>query len=395
MMRRTLTVVLAAWLAGCTGVISDPGASGSGAGTGVGNTNGAGRPFSPGQPTAPVFSCDPSAQPDELPLPRLSRTQLENTLRFAVRLALPSDESAIWTKVSSQFARYPADQRTPAPGDLRGGYARIDQSIQQTQIDAIYSTAGAIAQELTSSSDRIATMMGSCATDDSTANDRACLETFIAKWGARVMRVPLSPADIAYYAGDAASAPVSPGAVADVITAILNAPETLYRVEHGTEDSKPISALSPFEIAARLTYHFWQGPPDDELWAAAENGSLLTADVYDRQLERIVRSPLVRAAVDELVAQWLRLEELPPLDALNADPIFKAFAGADMPTASARDGMIADVLASMWSTLRSGTTWTTDIRTRRTHSWPASTMWLRGTVSDRRRCSRRPNGAVY
>ena len=35
-MRRTLTVVLAAWLAGCTGVISDPGASGPGAAAGAG-----------------------------------------------------------------------------------------------------------------------------------------------------------------------------------------------------------------------------------------------------------------------------------------------------------------------------------------------------------------------
>ena len=74
------------------------------------------------------------------------------------------------------------------------------------------------------------------------------------------------------------------------------------------------------------------------------------------QLDRIVRSPLVRGAVNELVAQWLRLEELPPLDALNADPIFKAFAGAEMPTASARDGMIDDVLASMWNTMSSGGT---------------------------------------
>src|SRR3954447_22861434 len=123
-MRRTLTIMLATWLAGCTGVISDSGASGpgagAGAGAGAGTTNGGGGPFVPGQPTAPVFSCDPAAQPEELPLPRLSRTQLENTLRFAVRLALPNDEGAIWAKVSSQFARYPADQRTPAPGDLRG-----------------------------------------------------------------------------------------------------------------------------------------------------------------------------------------------------------------------------------------------------------------------------------
>jgi len=244
----------------------------------------------------------------------------------------------------------------PAPGDLKGGYARIDQSIQQTQIDAIYATASAIAQELTASAERIAAMMGECATDASAANDRRCLEQFIGNWGARIMRAPLDAEDIAYYAGDAGNAPVSREAVADVITALLNAPQTLYRVEHGTEDVQPVSALSAFEVAARLTYHFWQTPPDDELWAAAEDGSLLDSTVYGTELDRLVNSTLARSAVDELVAQWLRLEELPPLDALNADPTFKAFAGAQLPPASARQAMIDDVLASMWSTLTSGGT---------------------------------------
>jgi hypothetical protein len=315
-----------------------------------------------------VFSCDPSAKPAELPLPRLSRAQLESTLRFAIRFALPQEEQEIWTKVSAEFARYPAEVKAPAPGDLKGGYARIDQSIQQTQIDAMYATAGAIAQELTATPTRISNMMGPCATDDSSANDRVCLEAFIAGWGARVMRSQLDAEDIAYYAGDAGSTPVGPGAVANVIIAILNAPQTLYRVEHGTAASEPVSALSPFEVAARLSLHFWQAPPDEELWTAAENGSLLEADVYDRTLERLVQSPLARVAVDEFVAQWLRLEELPPLDALNQDPVFRAFAGSQLPPASARQAMIDDVLASMWRTLSSGGTLSDFLNDRRSYA---------------------------
>ena len=345
---------LASLLVACTGTVDGDGSQAGGDSSG--DPNGAVPPFVAGEPAPAVFSCSPSAQPDELPLPRLSRTQLEGTLRFAIRLALPNEESTIWAKVSAQFARYPEDRRMPAPGDLKGGYARIDQSIQQTQIDAIYATASAIAQELTASAERIAAMMGECATDASAANDRRCLEQFIGNWGARIMRAPLDAEDIAYYAGDAGNAPVSREAVADVITALLNAPQTLYRVEHGTEDVQPVSALSAFEVAARLTYHFWQTPPDDELWAAAEDGSLLDSTVYGTELDRLVNSTLARSAVDELVAQWLRLEELPPLDALNADPTFKTFAGAQLPPASARQAMIDDVLASMWSTLTSGGT---------------------------------------
>jgi len=346
-------LVLASLLAACTGA-GDPARDGPGtAGTGPGGTM---RPFVPGEPAAPVFGCDRSAQPPELPLPRLSRAQLEGALRSAIRVALPKEESEIWAKVATHFARYPADSKTPAPGDLKGGYGRVDQAIQQAQIDAMYDTASAIGQELTASASRLTSLLGACATDDSTSNDRKCLEAFIADWGARVMRAPLAAEDIAYYAADAGSTPVSPAAVADVITAILNAPQALYRVEHGTEDSKPVSALSAFEIASRLSLHFWQEPPDDELWNAARDGSLLEPAVYAAELDRLVQSPQARAALDEFVAQWLRLEELPPLDALNSDPTFQAFAAADLPPATARQAMIDDVLASLWNTLTSGGT---------------------------------------
>jgi len=363
MMRRTLTVVLAAWLAGCTGVISDldrgergPNGTGSGASStgGPGSTNGSFDPKNPDAPAAPVFACDASAEPPELPLPRLSRVQLGNTLRLAIRLALPAEEDAIWAKVSAEFDRYPVDQRTPAPGDLKGGYSRFDQSIQQTQIDAVYATGIAIGQELTASTSRLATMMGSCATDASSANDRACLESFIGKWAGRVMREKLDAADITYYADIAGSTPVSPAAIADVIATVLNAPQTLYRIEHGTEDAQSVSALSPFELAARLSYHFWQEPPDDQLWTAANDGSLLAS--YGAELDRILTSPTLRQAVDEMVTEWLRLQELPPLDTLQTDPAFKAFAGAQLPTATARDALIADVLGSAWSVLSSGGT---------------------------------------
>jgi hypothetical protein len=351
-----VSVLLTSLLVACSGG-GDPARDGPGTtGGSSGNPNDPGHPFVPGEPAPAVFSCNASAQPMELPLPRLSRAQLQGTLRFAIRQALPQEESEIWAKVAPQFERYPADTKTPAPGDLKGGYSRTDQAIQQTQIDAMYATASAIGQELTASAKRLSSLMGGCATDNSTANDRECLESFIAGWGARVMRMPLSAEDIAYYAADAGTTPVSPAAVADVVTAILNAPQTLYRVEHGTEDSQPVSKLSPFELAARLALHFWQAPADDQLWQAAVDGSLLEPAVYAGELDGLAQSPQARAALDEFVGQWLRLEELPPLDALNADPVFQAFAGDELPPASGRQAMVDDVLASMWNALRSGGT---------------------------------------
>ncbi|MBK7862537.1 MAG: DUF1592 domain-containing protein [Archangiaceae bacterium] len=287
-------------------------------------------------------------------MPRLSRAQLQNTLQFALALALPNDAASIWAAVKPTFARYPADVITPAPGDLRGGYGRADQAIQQTQVDAMFDTAVAIGAQLTSTTARMTALLGACATDASTTNDRACLEAFVQRFGARVTRAPLKPAEVTTYANISDPTPVAPAAVADVIVTLLSAPQTLYRVEHGTLDSAATAPLSAYELAARLSYQYWQSPPDDALWAAAADGSLLTAAGFDAQLDRLVNDARLSASLDEFASQWLRLTELPPLDALSADPTFKAFAGSTLPAASSRDAMVNDVLASLTATVRGG-----------------------------------------
>jgi hypothetical protein len=376
-MARRLVIALPALLAACTGVIGggDRGGAGSigvaSGPTGAGSSSGSGAAGAASGlvgPAAPLFACDGTAQPAELPLPRLSRVELANTLMLAIRLAAPNEVDAIWAQAAKPFALYPVDVRTPAPGDLKGGYSRFDQSIQQGQIDAMYVTGTVIAQALTATPARLATMMGPCATDASTANDRACLEAFVGKWGSRIMRQRLSADDVNYYADIAGAAPVSAAGVSDVIATVLNAPETLYRVEHGTDDTKVVSPLSPHEVAARLSYNLWQEPPDDELWAAADDGTLLVPATYDRELARLVGSPLLRQSTDEWVSEWLRLGELPPLDTLDADPAFRAFAGGALPPTTGRDSMIGDVLDSAWAALSSGGSASTFLGDRRSYA---------------------------
>ena len=53
---------------------------------------------------------------------------------------------------------------------------------------------------------------------------------------------------------------------------LTHAPEFLYRVELGDENGN----LTPHELASRLSYHFWNTMPDEELFTAAADGSLMT-----------------------------------------------------------------------------------------------------------------------
>jgi hypothetical protein len=136
--------------------------------------------------------------------------------------------------------------------------------------------------------------------------------------------------------------------VADVIAVMLNAPEFLYFVEHGTTAASGAAAgiyeLTAYELASRLSYHFWQTMPDDELWTAAADGSLLTPAVFEHQVDRLVGDARTRPAIDEFVADWLKVEDLPQLENANADPVFRTFAGTDAPAPELRQQMIDDVV---------------------------------------------------
>jgi hypothetical protein len=371
-LRRLLRVLAASLLgasAACQGVISPPPAGtgpppagGAPPGGGGSGSAGAGAVQPPGATIAaapPRFSCDAAGTPDELPLPRLSRNQLGNTLRFAIARAIPAEADAIWNVVAPTFARYPIDQRTPAPGDLKGGYSRTDQSIQQSQVDAIYDVALAVARELTATPARLTALLGACVADTSTSNDRTCLEAFVRGWGSRVLRYSMPAGDVTYFADIAGATPVDRAAVADVIVTIVASPRFLYRVEHGTAGAAAVpsaipSPLSGHELAARLSYQLWQAPPDDTLWNAAGDGSLLTPDGFDAAVAHVLASPRLRDALDEFVTEWLRLDELPSLEALHAEPVFRAFAGTPLPTDATREAMIDDVRASLRQAVWSG-----------------------------------------
>ena len=135
--------------------------------------------------------------------------------------------------------------------------------------------------------------------------------------------------------------------VADVIGVLLNAPQMVYFVEHGSSEvagKAGIFQLSAYELASRLSYQLWQSAPDAELLAHAADGSLLDAQQYRVQVERLLSDARAHTALAEFFQDWAKVEELPALDAKNLDPVFKAFAASNLPSPSLRQDMIDDVV---------------------------------------------------
>lgn len=298
------------------------------------------------------FECDPDAIAPELPLRRLSKQQYAGSITSLVRWAMPpADADAIVVELDPLVATIPDDAREAIAGETHGGFRRLDQTVHQEHVNASYDVATTLARELFATEARRTALVGACATDADTSNDDACLDDFISRVGARIMRRPLEPDELPFfrsvYDGDGTAVGMDPEAFADVITVMLVSPQFLYFVEHGdapVEGAADRYWLSGYEVAARLSYHFWQTPPDDELLAAAASGALLDDEVYAEQVDRLLADPRTAVTFGEFYREWLWLDDLPPMDALVGTPLFDAIRGDFEPGPDTTANMVAEVV---------------------------------------------------
>ncbi len=305
-------------------------------------------PGGEGNPTvAPTsFECDESLTPESPAWRRLTRAQYDNTLRDLLGYALGDANQAleVYGALGSLLDSLPNDERPKVEEDLHGTYRRLDQGVAQSHVDNWYAVAGRVAEELTDSS-RLETVVGACASDS--AQVQSCVDEFVRRFGARALRRPLTDEEVAFYAGfygDTSSA--DPAGYADVVAGLLNAPQFLYMVEHGQDATGHAAEyrLSAFELASRLSYHFWNTMPDEELWRTAEDGSLLDEDAYAAQVERLFDDPRTERATQDFFREWLKLENLTRLDQANDVPVFKSFAGDQLPSNVLHESMTQEIV---------------------------------------------------
>ncbi len=143
-------------------------------------------------------------------------------------------------------------------------------------------------------------------------------ERWIRAMGRRVLRGPLSEREVGPYRNLADQVGTQGGTVDEaariVLEAMLQSPRFLYRIEQQRGDGTAWPA-DAFELASRLSYVVWGGPPDDELAAAAESGSLTAKAEVRRQVRRMLDDHRAVARSLEFIGQWLdvgRLANLQP-----------------------------------------------------------------------------------
>lgn len=317
--------------AGCLGNIGS--APGGGSDTDDGSN---------GPPDNPLtFTCVEGADPSAADMRRLSMAQYKNTLRELLA-PLGGEAEAVFATVDTGAALVPDDVT-----DKEHDYLQMDQNVSQAHVDGFYQAGRAFGAAVTATTDRTAAFVGACATDADTSNDAACIQTFIERFGMQALRRPLTSDEVAFYRDEiyAVAGPIDPRGIVDVIAAMLMAPQFNFHVENGgapVDGRDDLYTLTGFELAARLSYHFWQSMPDAELMRAAASGELDTEAGYQAQLDRVFADARTQAAIDGFYEQWLGLDKLPDMSAEIARPDYQAFAGADLPTADLREHMIDD-----------------------------------------------------
>ena len=124
-------------------------------------------------------------------------------------------------------------------------------------------------------------------------------------------------------------------AVSQTLVGILASPDFLFRVEparrvshgpsahhtssHGEHvtandvadtDHAPVRPLDGFELASRLSFFLWSGPPDLQLLEQAALGNLTNPETLRAETLRMLTDRRVRALSEVFAREWLHLDKL-------------------------------------------------------------------------------------
>jgi hypothetical protein len=263
----------------------------------IGNGPGSG-PTDPGlidnpHPSNGTQPCTPGAPPVTTRLFRLTHAQYDNSVRALTGLDIhPSTD-------------FPIDQNQ----------AGFDRGMDLQVGDALGKSYRAAAESIAASVATTAAPFSQVVGCDSSGGD-ACAKSFIASFGRRAYRRPLSDGEkTALFTLFGQGAALVDGTadnfhkgVQIVVEAMLQSPNFLYRAELSNQAIGSLIPLGGYELASRLSYFLVNGPPDDALLDAAGSGQLDSADALAAQARRLVQTDAVKDTVRDFHHQWLVMD---------------------------------------------------------------------------------------
>jgi hypothetical protein len=145
-------------------------------------------------------------------------------------------------------------------------------------------------------------------------NPTAAAHRVIQDFATRAFRRPVNPEEAAAlcsvfdrsFKGGAAYRE----SVKDALQVVLTSPQFLFLTETSrTPDPEP---LAPHELASKLSYFLWNGPPDRATLNLARAGNLRNR--LDSEVDRMIDDSRFERFVNEFASQWLSLEKFQVLE---------------------------------------------------------------------------------
>lgn len=233
----------------------------------------------------------PAPHPGPAPVRRLTRTEYNNTI---------ADLLGDTTNPADGFAAEPA---------VFGFDNNITVQVTSPAGAEDYLTAAeGIADRALLKLNQIAPCLPGAPVDE-----EGCARDFIARFGLRAYRRPLTPTEVASFVAQFSQTRASGDyalGIRMVMARMLLSPFFLYRGESGGAAQLQTGGarrLTPWETASRLSYLLWGSMPDEQLFAAAQANLLRTPEQIAVQAKRMLASPRAHAAVARFHAQWLEV----------------------------------------------------------------------------------------
>ena len=149
----------------------------------------------------------------------------------------------------------------------------------------------------------------------SAGEETPCARRIIEGLASRAYRRPATAADVdglmTFYEIGTGTGGFEEG-VRRAVEALLASPRFVFRPEREPGGVEPgeIYPVADVDLASRLSFFLWGGPPDEALLAAAGQGRLQDEGELVRQAERMLRDPRSGALGSRFARQWLRLQDL-------------------------------------------------------------------------------------
>ncbi len=149
---------------------------------------------------------------------------------------------------------------------------------------------------------------------DAAKEGAPCVQRIVSRLARLAYRRPVTSAEVASLMRVATRAreqgQTHDQVIRTVLTALLVAPDFLFRIERDPAGASAPRKVTDVELASRLSYFLWSSMPDEELLGLAEQGRLSTPSVLQAQVKRMLGDPRASALSDNFAGQWLETRNL-------------------------------------------------------------------------------------